>query len=160
MNLFTSVQLKLIGIPWLNLGRPSSSSSTRLRHQFRKMSTEDSRANSAGRSRAPVGPSKDDPIAPPPQSSEHSYSVNSFEMLLDHLKGAQDDIQVAKYLETMVALLGNSGLAIQPYQRKSLLRVIGRHLASENTSIMFPLVDALLLLKARNIISLSIFLGS
>ena len=57
--------------------------------------------------------------------------------------------QVAKYLETMVALLSSSSepLLQSSYQRKSLLRVIGRHLASENSSILFPLVDSLLLLK-------------
>ena len=45
----------------------------------------------------------------------------------------------------MVALL--NGSSVGPHQRKSLLRVIGRHLASENSSITFPLVDSLLLLK-------------
>lgn len=108
-----------------------------MRHQFRKLNTADSIQQQQQPPSIEGATSKGDEVMD---------GVSSFELLLDHLRGAQDDMQVAKYLETMVALLTREPLQ-SSYQRKSLLRVIGRHLASENSSIMFPLVDSLLLLK-------------
>ena len=116
----------------------------KLRQQFRKLTTRPQSATT----QQPPPPSESDALSMslPVHSSETPEPLDTFELILDHLKSAQDDGQVAKFLEPMVALLSEQS-TVQSHQRKALLRVVSRHLATDNSSIIFPLVDTLMLLK-------------